>query len=176
MIRYFIVVFQKNNNLFFENLIIYKVKEKYNNLFLVSTDTVAGLGCFNKDDIALLYELKNRPLDKKIIILVGSLEQARSFPQWNNQAEQLASQYWPGSVSLIVNDQGFRMPDLAPLQQFLLQNGPAYVTSANLSGQAPLDFAAATKVFPFIKNKYNFGKGSNIPSKIIDVKTLKELR
>ncbi|XP_035205634.1 peptide chain release factor 1-like [Stegodyphus dumicola] len=53
--------------------------------------------------------------------------------------------------------------------------GPIYMTSANISGEPVLSFEEAIKRFNIIKKHYNFGEGSNIPSKLIDVKTKKEV-
>ncbi|UVD81588.1 Sua5/YciO/YrdC/YwlC family protein [Mycoplasma iguanae] len=151
-------------------------KKNYDKIFITTTDTLVGIGCFDYENLELIYELKKRPFDKKIIILVGSIEQARKFKNWNQQADELAKKYWPGPVSLIVNGQGFRMPNQQGLIDFLLEKGPAFVTSANLSGQNPLTFEQAIENFKEVKTAYNFGKGSNIASTIIDVGTGKKLR
>ncbi len=44
------------------------------------------------------------------------------------------------------------MPNNSQLCQFLLKNGPMYVTSANISGQDPIDISEANKYFPLVKN------------------------
>lgn len=153
------------------------MNDKYNKIIISTTDTVVGIGTkVFGGDLEKVYELKNRPLDKKIIILVGSIEQAKLFSQWTNEAEEMAKQVWPGAVSLIVNNQGFRMPNQEGLIQFLLKEGPHYMTSANISGNPTLSLEEAKKTFPMIKKVYNFGKGTNISSKIIRVEDKKELR
>ncbi|MGY6172598.1 L-threonylcarbamoyladenylate synthase [Candidatus Mycoplasma pogonae] len=148
-----------------------KNNHKYQNIFLTTTDTVVGLGCFDEKELPLLFELKQRPRHKKIIILVGSIDQARQFRQWNLKADLAAQKYWPGATTLIVNNQGFRMPNQAGLLKFLLKNGPAYVTSANISSQQPLSLESAQKIFSVIDNVYDFGKGSNKPSTIVNLDT-----
>ncbi|MBN3534925.1 L-threonylcarbamoyladenylate synthase [Mycoplasma procyoni] len=154
-----------------------KTDKKYSDVFLTTTDTVVGIGVPVKaNKLELLYELKNRDLSKKIIILVGSIEQAREFKEWNSKADEFAQKYWPGQVSLIVNNQGFRMPNQKGLLELLEKIGPCFVTSANLSGQAPLSIEEAQKVFSKVKKVYNFGVGTGTPSKIIRIEDEKELR
>ncbi|ENY68775.1 Hypothetical protein, Sua5/YciO/YrdC/YwlC family protein [Mycoplasmopsis bovigenitalium 51080] len=145
---------------------------KYNNLFISSTDTVCGIaGPICEQTLEQIYTLKKRNKNKKIIILVGSLEQARQFSQWNSEAEEFAKKYWPGAYSLIVNNQGFRMPNQPKLLEYLLKNGPVYMTSANISGQAPIKLKQAQDIFPQIKNIYDFGPSSGQPSKIYNLDT-----
>ncbi|MGZ9428561.1 Sua5/YciO/YrdC/YwlC family protein [Mycoplasma sp. 1012] len=151
--------------------------DKYKDVFITTTDTVVGIGIPVKTKkIDLLYELKQRDINKKIIILVASIDQAREFQEWNSQAEELAKKFWPGNITLIVNNQGFRMPNQKGLQAFLEKTGPCWVTSANISGQKNLTLKEAQKVFNKIKQVYNFGEGSNEPSQIIKVETLERLR
>lgn len=78
---------------------------KYSNLIITTTDTVLGLGGkINEEVKNNIYELKGRDRAKKLIILVASLKQARKFKEWNQQAEELAKEYWPGNVTIVVND------------------------------------------------------------------------
>ncbi|AXE60844.1 SUA5-like translation suppressor [[Mycoplasma] phocae] len=151
---------------------------KFNKLFISTTDTVLGIGGAVEDDVKnLIYEIKGRDRNKKLIILVGSIQQARSFWQWNNEAEKLAEKFWPGPTTLVVNDQGFRMPNQKKLLAYLQANGPVYMSSCNLS-DAPVcqNIKEAKIVFPQIKHFYNFGKMTQQPSQIISVETKKILR
>lgn len=152
--------------------------KKYNELIISTTDTVLGLGGKVNEKIKkLIYEIKGRDENKKLIILVSSIKQARMFPQWNIQAEQYAKKYWPGATTLVVNNQGFRMPNQKKLLEYLEQNGPIYMSSCNLSN-APVckTIEDAKLIFPEIKNIYNFGKMSQQPSQIIRVEDGEILR
>ncbi|MBZ4195257.1 Sua5/YciO/YrdC/YwlC family protein [Mycoplasma sp. U97] len=149
----------------------------FDQIFICTTDTVTGLGGpVNQNTLDCIYHLKNRPLSKKVMILVGSIEQARKFKQWNDKADKFALKYWPGAYSLVINNQGFRMPNNDKLCEFLTKNGPMYVTSANISGEEPINIEDAHKIFPTVKNIYNFGQGSEEASKIFDLDTNKWLR
>lgn len=152
--------------------------EKYNELIISTTDTVLGIGGKVNEKIKkLIYEIKGRDKNKKLIILVSSIKQARMFPEWNIQAEQYAKKYWPGATTLVVNNQGFRMPNQKKLLEYLEQNGPIYMSSCNLSN-APVckTIEDAKLIFPEIKNIYNFGKMTQQPSQIIRVEDGEILR
>ncbi len=152
--------------------------KKYNELIISTTDTVLGIGGKVNENIKkLIYEIKGRDENKKLIILVSSIKQARMFPEWNIQAEQYAKKYWPGATTLIVNNQGFRMPNQKKLLEYLEQNGPIYMSSCNLSN-APVckTIEDAKLIFPEIKNIYNFGKMTQQPSQIIRVEDGEILR
>lgn len=152
--------------------------KKYNELIISTTDTVLGLGGKVNEKIKkLIYEIKGRDENKKLIILVSSIKQARMFPEWNIQAEQYAKKYWPGATTLVVNNQGFRMPNQKKLLEYLEQNGPIYMSSCNLSN-APVckTIEDAKLIFPEIKNIYNFGKMTQQPSQIIRVEDGEILR
>lgn len=152
--------------------------KKYNELIISTTDTVLGIGGKVNEKIKkLIYEIKGRDENKKLIILVSSIEQARMFPEWNIQAEQYAKKYWPGATTLVVNNQGFRMPNQKKLLEYLEQNGPIYMSSCNLSN-APVckTIEDAKLIFPEIKNIYNFGKMTQQPSQIIRVEDGEILR
>ncbi|WP_027120955.1 L-threonylcarbamoyladenylate synthase [Mycoplasma leonicaptivi] len=148
------------------------MENKFKDLILCTTDTVPGIGGVVNDNVLdLIYEIKQRPLNKKIVILVASIEQASSFEQWTKQASEVAKKYWPGGFTIVVNNQGFRMPDNQALLNYLNKNGPIYLTSANISGQNPLNFEEAKKVFYNVGNILDFGTGSGKPSTIINLDT-----
>ena len=152
--------------------------KKYSELIISTTDTVLGIGGKVNEKIKkLIYEIKGRDENKKLIILVSSIKQARMFPEWNIQADQYAKKYWPGATTLVVNNQGFRMPNQKKLLEYLEQNGPIYTSSCNLSN-APVckTIEDAKLIFPEIKNIYNFGKMTQQPSQIIRVEDGEILR
>ncbi|MBU4690694.1 Sua5/YciO/YrdC/YwlC family protein [Mycoplasma sp. ES3157-GEN-MYC] len=150
---------------------------KYEKIFITTTDTVCGIGGpISEETLETIYELKQRPAHKKIMILVGSLEQAQKFKEWNEEANNVALKFWPGAVSIVVNNQGFRMPNHPKLNEFLLKNGPMYVTSANISGQEPIQINQAKIVFPQITNVFNFGQVSGKASRIYNVDSKEWIR
>jgi len=90
------------------------------------TDTVYGVGSF---DLDRLYEVKERPREKRIAYLVASVPE--SLPE---KARRLAERFWPGALTIVAGDDAYRMPDHPLALQLLSQTGPLPVTSANRSG------------------------------------------
>jgi L-threonylcarbamoyladenylate synthase len=90
------------------------------------TDTVYGVGSF---DLDRLYEAKERPREKRIAYLVAELPEG--FPA---AARTLAAAYWPGALTIVSGDDGYRMPDHPLALELLRATGPLPVTSANRSG------------------------------------------
>ena len=92
------------------------------------TDTVYGVGSF---DLERLYDVKERPREKRIAYLVAS--PPADLPP---AAMALAAAYWPGALTIVAGDDGYRMPDHPLALELLRATGPLPVTSANRSGAA----------------------------------------
>lgn len=117
----------------------------------VPTDTVYGVGAdpFNFDAVARLYELKGRPENKPVGVLVATLEQAAEISDIDGSSAALAKEHWPGALTLVVRPKvvmsdwvgdtqtrtiGIRVPDHPVARELLELSGPLAVTSANTSG------------------------------------------
>lgn len=129
------------------------------------TDTVYGLAVdpHNESAVQRLFELKGRPADKPISLLVASVAEAAQAIEISVAASELAAQHWPGALTLVgvprsvfpdwIGDPvtrtvGVRVPDHDELRSILAETGPLAVTSANLSNQADtLDHVAAKAIF-----------------------------
>lgn len=151
---------------------------KFKDVFLTTTDTVPGLGApMTPEGEAALYELKKRPKTKRIIIMVGSIEQARKLNGWSQKAEELAKEYWPGRTTLVLNEEiAVRIPGVKELRELIIDMGPVYMTSANISGEKQLTFEEAKEQFPEVTKHYDFGVGTGKPSTIIRVEDNEVLR
>lgn len=151
---------------------------KFDELFLATTDTIVGLGGpINENNKEAIYFLKRRAKSKSLIIMVGTLEQARSFKEWNEKAEIYAQKFWPGATTLVLsNELALRMPDKKELCELIEKTGPVYMTSANISGEKPLSLEEAKNTFNQVKRTYDFGPGSGQASKIIRVEDGEVLR
>lgn len=117
------------------------------------TDTVYGLGvdAENKEAIERLYGLKNRPLEKPLVLFIAKKEEVSHFAQITSlKVQRLINEFWPGPLTLIlkaspscssglVNKEGkvgVRLPDhLIP--QEIMRRGSLFLatTSANISGE-----------------------------------------
>jgi L-threonylcarbamoyladenylate synthase len=116
------------------------------------TETVYGLGANARDPaaVARIFAAKDRPADKPLTVHVGSVEQAKKWAVWGEDANRLAAAFWPGPLTLVLprrpevpdivtagaDTVGVRMPD-QPLALELLQAFDSGVagTSANRSGR-----------------------------------------
>ena len=108
------------------------------------TDTVYGVACARRraDRVVALFELKRRPPDKQIPLLVGSLDETAPY-RVTEHARLLAARYWPGPLTLVLAADGpaepatqaFRAPDHPVALELIGAAGPLFATSANLSGE-----------------------------------------
>lgn len=122
-------------------------------VLVAPTDTVYGVMCrFDRPQaIDKLYEVKGRPPEKAIPVLIGKLVQLTQLtPTPVSQiAKALAKQFWPGPLTMVIPalaslpgvltahqpTVGVRLPSHPWLCTLISQSGPLAATSANLSGQ-----------------------------------------
>ena len=80
-------------------------------LIAYPTETVYGFGC-SLDPAAIdrLRHLKGRPDGKPVLALVPDAESASELT-WSPQARELARVFWPGAVTLILDDPARRFPE-----------------------------------------------------------------
>lgn len=123
----------------------------------VPTDTVYGLAVdpAQPEAVARLFELKGRPADVPLPVLVAGPEQvALVAGGLGPAAEALAARFWPGPLTLVVPRRpgftvdlggppaarqtvGVRWPDHPVVVALCELLGPLAVTSANLHGAPP---------------------------------------
>jgi L-threonylcarbamoyladenylate synthase len=115
------------------------------------TDTVYGLSglAFDRKAVESIYEVKDRPVEKAIPILIGDVEDLGKVGiSVSEGALKLAARFWPGPLTLVIpknpglpeavsakSTVGVRIPDHNFARSLLRLAGPLAVTSANLSGQ-----------------------------------------
>jgi tRNA threonylcarbamoyl adenosine modification protein (Sua5/YciO/YrdC/YwlC family) len=132
---------------------------KAGRLIVLPTDTVYGIGAdaFDSGAVAALLSAKGRGRDMPVGVLVGSWHTIEglvySMPA---TARELIRAFWPGALSLVVQqapslqwDLGdargtvmLRMPLHPVALELLRQTGPMAVSSANISGRPPATTAA----------------------------------
>lgn len=128
------------------------------------TDTVPALAV-RPDQAALIFEAKQRPADKPLILMAASPEALWPFvtgtPSEWQVWRQVVRSYWPGALTLVLpaSDRlrtafgdriplglnaaqqptiGLRVPDSPLARTILEQTGPLATTSINRSGLPPL--------------------------------------
>jgi len=131
-------------------------------LVVLPTDTVYGLGCDAFDSIGVrsLLPAKSRGRDMPVPVLVGSWQTIDGLVfAVSQQARDLVQAFWPGALSLVVQqapslswDLGdtrgtvmLRMPLHPVALELLREVGPMAVSSANVSGEPPATTAEQAK-------------------------------
>jgi L-threonylcarbamoyladenylate synthase len=131
-------------------------------LIALPTETYYGLAVRPTDEGAVrrLIDVKGRPSDKPILVLIGSGEQLSSLVESiPPAAAALMDLFWPGPLTIVfpaasglsslltagTGTIGVRWSPLATLQRLLNQTGPLTGTSANRSSEPPLDQAESVQ-------------------------------
>lgn len=127
---------------------------KSGRLVVMPTDTVYGLAAdaFDNQAVAALLAAKGRGRDMPVGVLVGSWHTIEGLVYYvPDSARELIRAFWPGALSLVVQQAPSLQWDLGdargtvmlrmPLQpvalELLRETGPLAVSSANVSGQPP---------------------------------------
>ena len=141
-----------------DNIDLDKLKEiskiiKNGGIVVFPTETVYGIGTngLNKESISRLYEVKQRPINKPISLLVSSIEMAETIAKDITDMEyKLMEKFFPGPLTIILkkktivpdnltnnNDTvGIRMPDNIIAKKLIeYSNVPIATPSANISGK-----------------------------------------
>ncbi|MCK4384110.1 MAG: threonylcarbamoyl-AMP synthase, partial [Candidatus Lokiarchaeota archaeon] len=125
------------------------------------TNSVYGIGGdpLNIKLIERIYNIKYREREKGFLLLVSDFEEASRIAHFNNTAKNLAKQYWPGQLTLILKRKepnvipsevtsfqetiGLRIPEnqiILEILKILKERdhfGGIIGTSANYSGEPP---------------------------------------
>jgi len=124
------------------------------------TDTVPALAA-RPDRSGLIFTAKRRNQDKPLILMAASAQMLWPYVQGSPAElklwQQVAASFWPGALTLVLPASekvpaamnpidpttiGLRVPDFPLALKILEQTGPLATTSANLSGQPPLESMA----------------------------------
>jgi L-threonylcarbamoyladenylate synthase len=103
-----------------------------------ATDTVYGIAALPAN-IERLFEAKQRPGEKRIVLLIDDLDQAVGVALLTPAADALRG-LWPGGLTLVLpgvagDTVAFRIPDHATPRALARALGPLPTTSANVSGE-----------------------------------------
>ena len=124
-------------------------------LVAVPTETVYGIAASAEDGVAvqMIYDLKDRDYDKPVSVLVTGMDMVEKYCQnIPPVAYRLAEKYWPGPLTMILEDRevvpamvtadtgtlGVRCPDHLLTLAIIEKAGvPLAAPSANPSGDEP---------------------------------------
>lgn len=124
-------------------------------IVIFPTDTAYGIGCRMDDEktVERLYEIRKRPKEKAILILVDSVEMAEKYlKKIPEDVLQLMNRYWPGGLTIVLpcktehvpsivraggNTLAVRLPAHPQLVEIIRHVGvPIVAPSANFAGEA----------------------------------------
>ena len=126
---------------------------KNGGIVVFPTETVYGIGTngLNKEAISRLYEVKQRPTNKPISLLVSSIDMAEMVAKDITDMEyKLMEKFFPGPLTIILKKKsnvpdnltnntdtvGVRMPDNIIAKELIeYANVPIATPSANISGK-----------------------------------------
>lgn len=115
---------------------------KSGGVIIFPTDTVWGMGVAADNPAAVkkFYQIKRREKDKPTATLVADLAQAKKWGQFSKKTRQLAGNYWPGALTIIVPSKtegtlGLRVPNHMVIQELCRQVGGILAGSANFAGE-----------------------------------------
>lgn len=169
---------------------ISKVKYFADAVFLHHTGNMFGVGCsaFNEVAVKKIDILKKRAQKKGYIILIPEENWLERYKiKYHPKIRRLFQQYWPGELSVILNDPednfnlvsqnqkvAFRIPTSSFLREFIKRiDKPIVSTSINLSGEVPykkvediLEQKSDWFDFAFIPGDIH--TQSSVPSTVID--------
>lgn len=151
----------------------------------VPTDTVYGLAAdaANADAIQRLFDLKERPADRSIAVLVADLAGAETLVEINLSTRRLADRFWPGPLTVVAGRTaeapshlgsgstiGVRVPDDDIMRAIAASHGPLAVTSANLhGGPTPSTAQGVAELFPTLGLIVDGGPRPGASSTVVDV-------
>lgn len=136
---------------------------------VIPTDTVYGLAVL-PENVELLFELKQRPLDKAVAVLVARPADAELLFDPLPATRRLMEEFWPGALTIVQDGHGVRCPDHPLVQALASGVGPVATTSANLSGQpTPHTAAEAAAAFPSVQVVIDGGPCRSPASTVVEV-------
>ena len=154
---------------------------------VVPTDTVYGLAALPTVPGAVdrLFELKGRPADLPIAVLVAGIDQVEALADLSADGRRLAEVFWPGPLTLVLARRpgvdlplgephatiGVRWPDHPIIAALALEVGPLATTSANRSGRPTPTTAveAASSLAGDVAVVLDGGPCAGVASTVVDV-------
>ena len=162
------------------------VKLKMGSLALFPTDTLPAI-CSLPEYSKKIWTTKKRPSNKPLILMGGCLDDLFEFvePCAIEDGLKLAEKYWPGALTIVLpavgkiskslncdsNSLGFRVPDLRIARDLLMRTGPLATSSANISGEPPVENALEASIeFPGIPilGPVPWPKSSGLASTVVE--------
>ena len=156
-------------------------------VIIFPTDTVYGIGAsiFSPKALDKIFEIKNRPTDKSLIVLCADeLQLEEIVGPLSVDVKKIIDAFLPGGLTLILKCYmslpeeitrgkqtiGVRIPDHPLALELLKEFGPLATTSANISGEpSPTKIDMLNPVIQRVNYVFDDGETKQqIPSTILD--------
>ncbi len=139
----------------------------------IPTDTVYGLAVAPGAE-ARIYEIKGRPAELPLILLVAGAEQVIGIVEVDQRARGFMERWWPGPLTLVLpagdRTLGVRVPDHPLALDLLRATGPLLTSSANRHGQPPALTAEEAARLPGLAGVVDGGRApGGVPSTVLDL-------
>lgn len=138
---------------------------KSDGIGVMPTDTLYGLvgSAFSQKAITRIYKVKKRNKNKKLIVLTSSLKDLEKFKiKITKEQKEVLQKFWPGKVSVVLNNTAFRLPKNKKLIEILKKTGPLVAPSANPESLKPAkNITEARKYFGNSVDFYLAGRTLN---------------
>lgn len=109
---------------------------KNGGIVIYPTDTAFGIGCLIDNDKAVerLFSLRKRPIDKAVPVLASDLHMLEQYllPVPHQVIETLINPYWPGGLTIVLNCNTEKVPELVRNQDTLGVRVPNHLTTLEL--------------------------------------------
>lgn len=161
-------------------------------VFIIETDTVYGLGALLKSEIGAkkILKIKHRSINKHFSLLVSNLNQVDDLTTNYHDSIDLINKYWPGALTIIFKKSdkvppyvsgddtvGLRMPDNDKTLKAIEKFGPLIMTSLNESGEdAITKYSDALKYLDSVDYIVKGEDLCSLPSTVYDAINNKVLR
>ena len=109
-------------------------------LAVFRTDTVYGIGtsAFDEEACKRIYEIKQRPINKPLVILISDISMLEKIVEFVSVAErELIDEFWPRPLTILFKKKegGIRLLDEGIAKELVKAAGvPVVAPSANLAG------------------------------------------
>ena len=125
---------------------------------------------------AAVFEVKGRPSEMPLILMVASPDEASGFVVVDRRARWYMDRWWPGPLTLVLptvsgsSTLGVRIPDHPLALELLRSAGPLMTTSANRHGEPPAMTAAEAAALPSLAGVLDGGRAlGGEPSTVISL-------
>ena len=152
-------------------------------VIVIPTDTVYGVASLPAFT-ARLFEVKERPTDVALPVLVADEAQARTIAEVSPTAAALMAAHWPGGLTIVLprapefdadlggtdtTTVGVRVPDHDVPRELARRVGPLVTTSANLHGRPTPVTAAEVRAELSVDVVIDGGPCAGAPSTVVRV-------